>query len=74
VHCIEANEGNPNIRHAIKLKNCPPSLDDVVKAFKEVGVAGEAEAYFNYMRKLAKKYDDKPEYDPGFFNIQCERE
>lgn len=66
---VEANAGNPNIRHAIKLKNCPPSLDDVVEAFKEVGVEGDIEAYFNYMRKLTKKYDDKPEFDLGFFQL-----
>ncbi len=64
---VKANAENPNIRHAIKLKDCPPSLEDIIQAFQEVGVVGEIEAYFNYMRKMGNKYDDKPEYDPAFF-------
>jgi hypothetical protein len=66
---VEANGGNPNIRNAIELKNCPPSPEEIVEAFKKAGVEGEIEAYFIYMRRLATKYKDKPEYDPRFYQL-----
>jgi uncharacterized protein (DUF362 family) len=64
---VKANEGNPNIRHKIELKECPPSFEHLVQAFHDVGVAGKAEAYEGYMQKQGSKYDGNPDFDPGFF-------
>ncbi|MBW2539183.1 MAG: DUF362 domain-containing protein [Deltaproteobacteria bacterium] len=64
---VKANEGNPNIRHGIALKKCPPSLELLVQAFHDVGVEGKPEAFEGYMRKQGSKYDDNPEFDPAFY-------
>jgi uncharacterized protein (DUF362 family) len=64
---VKANEGNPNIRHAIALKKCPPSLELLVQAFHDVGVKGKPEAFEGYMRKQGSKYGGNPDFDPAFY-------
>jgi len=64
---VKANEKNPNIRNAIALKKCPPSLELLTQAFHNVGVKGKPEAYEGYMRKQGSKYDGNPDFDPAFY-------
>lgn len=64
---VKANEGNPNIRHGIALKKCPPSLELLAQAFHDLGVECKPEAFEGYMRKQGSKYDDNPSFDPSFY-------
>ncbi len=64
---IAANKNNPNIKEAIELRGCPPSVDDLKKALAGLGVEYVDGAYDYYMNQLATKYDGKEGYDGSFY-------
>jgi uncharacterized protein (DUF362 family) len=64
---IAANKNNPNIKEAIELKGCPPSVDDLKKVLTDLGVEFVEGAYDYYLNQLATKYDGKEGYDKGLY-------
>lgn len=66
------NRNHPNIKEMIAVKGCPPSPDEVVKAFHKAGIELNP-AIFENMEKapafFLKRYEGKPEYDEGFFRV-----
>ncbi len=64
---IRANEKNRDIRHAVEVKGCPPSVDQVAEALKSAGLDVKIETYRDYMKGQSVKYHGKAEYDPRFF-------
>ncbi|MBN2224891.1 MAG: DUF362 domain-containing protein [Deltaproteobacteria bacterium] len=64
---IAANKNNPNIKEAIELKGCPPSVEDLKKVLTDLGVEFVEGAYDYYLNQLATKYDGKEEYDKGLY-------
>lgn len=65
---IQVNEDNPNVKHAVKVKGCPPSEEDVVAAFKSVGLDVNIAVYHGYMKQQSEKYNGKQEYEKLFFS------
>ena len=71
--CIcRANKDNPDIREAIPVKGCPPSMRQVVEAFHRAGIPVDPSIFENKDRTAGlymKKYESKPEFDESFFRI-----
>lgn len=64
---IEVNRNNPRIRQAVPIPGCPPSLNDLVKAFQENGVGIDLSDYVRFRAHLMERYQSKPQFDPGDF-------
>jgi uncharacterized protein (DUF362 family) len=72
--CIyQAHKNNPAIREAIPIKGCPPKPADMLKALHQAGIEADPGLFENidhlpgfYMGR----YQDKPEYDEGFFQVR----
>ena len=64
---IKANRSNPKIRSAVPIPGCPPTLEDLVKIFRENGVEIDMEDYHRYRKYLVERYQRKPEFDPEDF-------
>ena len=69
---IKANENNPNINEAVEVKGCPPAEEDVMSAFKSVGLAVDPAVYHGYLKQQGEKYDGKEGYDPEFFRASAQ--
>lgn len=67
---IKANEHNSNIKHAIKVKGCPPSEQDLISSLKTVGIDVNDKAYMDYVETQSKKYDGKPEFNWDFYKVK----
>ncbi|MFX1386557.1 MAG: DUF362 domain-containing protein [Promethearchaeota archaeon] len=71
--CIyNENKDDPNINEMIAIKGCPPSIEDVQKALKQVGI--KVPSYF--FKNLDKaplifmgRYQNNPEFEESFFQI-----
>jgi uncharacterized protein (DUF362 family) len=72
--CIyQAHKDNPDIQEAIPIKGCPPKPAEMLKALHKAGIEADAGLFENidhlpgfYMGR----YQDKPEYDEGFFQVK----
>lgn len=68
--CIAyANKNNPNIREAVEIKGCPPSLDEILNVLNENGIPAKLESYRAYRQSLADRYSNKPEFSEDYFRI-----
>jgi len=72
--CIcQANKDNPDIKHEIAIKGCPPSRKKIVEAFHQVGIPIDP-AVLEDMDKtpvdFMKKYKGKPEFDESLFRVE----
>ncbi|MFX1308804.1 MAG: DUF362 domain-containing protein [Promethearchaeota archaeon] len=71
--CIyNENKDDPNINEMIAIKGCPPSIEDVQSALKQVGI--KVPSYF--FKNLDKaplifmgRYQNNPEFEESFFQI-----
>ncbi|UCC18359.1 MAG: DUF362 domain-containing protein [Promethearchaeota archaeon] len=71
--CIyNENKDDPNINEVIAIKGCPPSIEDVQKALKQVGI--KVPSYF--FKNLDKaplifmgRYQNNPEFEESFYQI-----
>ncbi len=68
----QANKDNPDIKHMIAVKTCPPAPEAVVDALHQAGIevdpailAGREKIVALYM----KRYEGKPEFDESLFRI-----
>ncbi|MFX1418811.1 MAG: DUF362 domain-containing protein [Promethearchaeota archaeon] len=72
--CIyNENKDDPNINEMIAIKGCPPSIQDVQNALKQVGI--KVPSYF--FKNLDKapllfigRYQNNPEFEESFFQIK----
>ncbi|MFX0038399.1 MAG: DUF362 domain-containing protein [Promethearchaeota archaeon] len=72
--CIyNENKEDPNINEMIAIKGCPPSIEDLQDALKQVGI--KVPSYF--FKNLDKapllfmgRYQNKPEFEESFFQIK----
>ncbi len=71
--CIyQAHKDNPNIREAIVIKGCPPKPADMLKALHQAGIKADAGLFENIDQLpgfYMGRYQGKPEYDEGFFQV-----
>lgn len=68
----QANKDNPDIRHLVAIKGCPPSGEGVVKALHEAGIQVDPDLIVHPERAprlMSRKYEGKPEFDEGLFTV-----
>lgn len=64
------NKDNSNIKKAIQIKGCPPSIDSFIDALKEEGIEPKLEAYVAYRHYLYNRYKPEDGFDLGLFGEQ----
>lgn len=68
--CIaHANKNNPNIKAAVEIKGCPPTMDEIVNVLNENGIPADLERYREYRQSLANRYIGKPEFNDDFYRV-----
>jgi len=72
--CIyQAHKDNPNIKEAIAIKGCPPKPADMLEALHRAGIKADAGLFDNIDQLpgfYMARYQGKPEYDEGFFQVK----
>lgn len=69
----QAHKDNPGIQNPHPIKGCPPKKDQIVKAFHDAGIMIDPNIIQNLESLpgfLMKRYEGKPEYEPGHFKIE----
>jgi hypothetical protein len=65
---VKENKDNPDIKEAIHIKGCPPSLDEMEKVLQENGLPVNRKAYLKYRMYLMSRYWKNPDrYPPTDF-------
>lgn len=64
---IKYNRKHNNIKEAVYIKGCPPSIDEIIRVFNEHGVAVKPEALDRFGRHLKKIYSDTGIFKPEDF-------
>jgi uncharacterized protein (DUF362 family) len=64
--CLQ-NKDNPNINHAIKIKGCPPDLNEFIKLLDEEGIHCDYNQYVQYRRYIFNRYKLEDGFDMGLF-------
>jgi len=71
--CIcRANKDNSNIKEAIPVKGCPPSMKKVAEALHRAGIPVDGAIFENKDRTAGmymKRYEGRPEFDESLFRI-----
>jgi len=68
----EKNKDHPDINEMIPIKGCPPSMEEVRKAFSQIGIEINPMIFKNMDKGagfLMRKYKGKPEFVENFFQI-----
>ncbi len=68
----QANKDNPDIRHMLAIKGCPPSREGVVKALHAAGIQVDPfliEHPESAPSLTSRKYEGKPEFDETLFKV-----
>ncbi len=68
----DKNKDHPDINVMIPIKGCPPSMEDVRKAFSQIGIEINPMIFKNMDKGagfLMRKYKGKPEFEEKFFQI-----
>jgi len=69
----QAHKNHPDIERMHAIKGCPPKKDQIIKAFHEAGIMIDPNIIENTESLpgfLMKRYEGKPEYEPGHFQIE----
>ena len=67
---IKANNDNPDIKCAIKVKRCPPEADDIAAGMAEAGIPVDPAVFKSVHMNTAmvkERYAGKPEFSEDFF-------
>ena len=67
---IKANRKNSIIKEAILAKGCPPSFEEVIKAFENCGINVDMGAYQKLQQTLISRYQGKEEFEECFFYLR----
>lgn len=68
--CVwELNRDNPNIKQAIVLKGCPPSLSEMEEKLRSIGLDCNYQEYVNYRHYLFNRYRQKEGFDLGLYRV-----
>jgi len=70
---VKRHSKHKSINHCVKINGCPPSMEDLLQAYREVGV----ELPDDFLERMAKlpetfmrNYIDKPDYEETFYKVQ----
>jgi len=67
-----AHRKNPDIKHMIAVKGCPPDPQEMLKALQAAGIPANPDIFNNFDKLpalLQARYKDKPEFDDGLFEV-----
>lgn len=67
------NKDHPLIKEMIPIRGCPPSIEDVRKAFNQIGIELPSTMLQNVNKGagfLMRKYKGRPEFEESFFQIK----
>ena len=67
---IKANRKDSIIKEAILAKGCPPSFEEVTKAFEKCGIHIDNGAYQKLQHTLISRYQGKEEFDNELFYLK----
>jgi uncharacterized protein (DUF362 family) len=67
---IKANRKDKNIREAVFVKGCPPTMDSIQEAMERCGIHPDMGYYKIHRRSLMERYEGKEEFDEGFFYMK----
>ena len=70
---VKRNAKNPLIKHCVEIKGCPPSKEDMIQAYRELGIQlpdDFIERMEKYPRSFMKKYIGQPGFDESFYKVQ----
>ena len=70
---VKRNSRHRSINHCVKIKGCPPSMEDLFEAYREVGIELPDDLLERIARlpeTFMKNYIDKPEFDESFYQVQ----
>lgn len=70
---VRANAKNPLIKHCVKIKGCPPSFDDFMSAYRELGIE-LPDGFTQWMEKSPetlhlRRYLKDPAFDEDLFKL-----
>jgi thiamine pyrophosphate-dependent acetolactate synthase large subunit-like protein/uncharacterized protein (DUF362 family) len=70
----QAHKDNPDIQEMISVKGCPPSLENVLKAFKQAGIdLGPLFGNIDLVvSAIMRRYKGRPEFEESFYTIKDE--
>ena len=67
---IKANRKDSKIKEAIFAKGCPPSFEEVGKAFEHCAINVDMEAYQKLQHTLINRYQGKEEFNNSLFYLK----
>ena len=68
--CVyELNKNNPNIKKAIALKGCPPTIKELEESLKEAGIYCNYEEYVNYRHYIFNRYKKEDGFDLSLYSL-----
>ena len=68
--CIaHKNKNNPNIKEAVEIKGCPPTMDEIVQVLNDNGIPANLDKYRAYRQSLGDRYSNRPEFMEEFYTI-----
>ena len=63
------NKENPNIKHAIAVKGCPPDIHQFGESLKEAGLFCDYEQYVAYRHYIFNRYKKEDGFDMGLYQM-----
>lgn len=63
------NKDNPNIKKALPVKGCPPTMKDFEEAMKEAGLACDYNQYVSYRHYIYSRYKKEDGFDMGLYTV-----
>ena len=70
---VKRNSNNPLINHCVKIRGCPPSKEDLLAAYAELGIELPHD-FLESMNKSSEtfmnRYANQPEFDESFYKVQ----
>lgn len=63
------NKDNPNIKKALPVKSCPPTLKDFEEALKEAGLTCDYSQYVVYRHYLYSRYKKEDGFDMSLYTV-----
>ena len=70
---VKRNAKNPLINHCVEINGCPPSKEDMVQAYAELGIElpdDFMERMAKYPELFLKRYENRPGFDESFYRAQ----
>lgn len=66
---IRANRKNTKMKEGVKIKGCPPTVEEIIGKLNEHGIPADLDAYVKYRQKIFDRYTGKPGFDESHFTV-----